>query len=428
MAFNLSPRGGNFSKTGHGLPSGMIKSMPPLHQAKRVVDTAFRPELKKETSIWDNIVSTVSDAASSVSDYFSGDTQTTTKPVAKPVAKPVVKPKKQYKDTVATYAKGSLIAGSNMNYGNGTQMRIPSSIGIMDKDDVFGGYNRGHQFSEYVNSSSDAERAIPLSSFINPAGSTDEKAADNAFIKHYSDPITLKRMEAAGINPKWSYDLTKKALTTPKVNETGKPANIVAPGDVGAYVAPWTKIQAPNVEFHPYYNKNNEIDQTRGLAKTGNINYRQDLSPNSPTSTTGTIQHEMAHASFADVLWPSLFKALGKKAPRLDNGQMYTPDLYMNIPTEVYAHFHEFRQNLGIKPGEKMTEKELIRRVEANPSVGGGKFWQEFGYDIGPDGKPTKLDKEKKAKLVNAINTVASTGGKKENKMKFSGDRNSSYA
>jgi hypothetical protein len=426
MAFNLSPRNGNFSKTGHGLPGGMIKSMPPLHQAKKVVDTAFRPALKKETSLWDNIVDTVSDAASSVSSYFSDDTQS--KPVAKPAVKPAVKPKKTYKDTVATYAKGSLTPGSNMNYGNGTQMRIPSSIGIMSKDDVFGGYKTGHQFSEYVNSSTDAERAKPLTSFINPAGSADEKAADNAFIKHYSDPVTLKRMEAAGINPKWSYDLTKKAITTPKVNETGKPQNIVAPGDVGAYVAPWTKIQSPSTEFHPYYNNNNEIDQTRGLGKTGNINYREDLSPYNPTSTKGTIQHEMAHASFADVLWPSLYKALGKKAPRLDSGQMYTPDLYMNKPTEVYAHFHEFRENLGIKPGEVITEKELMRRVNANPSVGGGKFWQEFGYDIGTDGKPTKLDKEKKAKLVNAINTVASTNGKKENNMKFSGDRNSSYA
>jgi hypothetical protein len=426
MAFNLSPRGGNFSKTGHGLPGGMIKSMPPFHQAKKVVDTAFRPELKKETSIWDNIVSTVSDAASSVSDYFSGDTQTTTQP-AKPVAKPVAKPKKQYKDTVATYAKGSLIAGSNMNYGNGTQMRIPASNAIMENDDVFGGYKRGHQFSEYINSSSDAERAKPLSSFINPAGSKDEKAADNAFIKHYSDPVTLKRMETAGINPKWSYDLIKKALSTPKVNETDKPQNIVPSNAVGVYAAPWINKQSGST-FHPYYNSKNEIDQTRTVAPTGNINYKVDNDPFNPVSTTGTIQHEMAHASFADVLWPSLYKALGKKAPRMDNGQMYTPSDYMNKPTEVYAHFHEFRQNLGIKPGEKMTEKELIRRVEANPSVGGGNFWREFGYDISPDGKPTKLDKEKKAKLVNAINTVASTGGKKENKMKFSGDRNSSYA
>jgi hypothetical protein len=427
MAFNLSPRGTNNIKTGHGLPGGLIKPSSPLNQSKKVIDNAFRQPSKKEPSFWDSAVNAVSEAVSNVGDYFSGDTQTTT--TTKQVSKPKVKqPKKIYKDTVATYAKGSLIPGSNMNYGNGTQMRIPASIGIMNTNDVFGGYKAGHQFSEYVSSSTDAERKKPLTSFINPAGSKDEKAADKAFIEHYSHPVTLKRMEKAGINPKWSYDLTKKAITTPKVNETGKPQNIVASGDVGAYVAPWTKIQSPSTEFHPYYNNNNEIDKTRGLGKTGNINYREDLSPYNPTSTKGTIQHEMAHASFADVLWPSLYKALGKKAPRLSSGQMYTPELYMNKPTEVYAHFHEFRQNLGIKPGEKINEKELIKRVNANPSVGGGKFWQEFGYDIGPDGKPTKKDKEKKAKLVNAINTVASTNGKKENKLQFSGDKNSSYA
>ena len=425
MAFNLSPRNGNFSKTGHGLPGGMIKSMPPLHQAKKVIDNTFREPVKKETSFWDNIVDTVSDAASSVSSYFSDDTQS--KPVVKPLAKPVVKPKKKYKDTVATYAKGSLTPGSNMNYGNGTQMRIPASNAIMNHTDWGGAFKAGHQFSEYINSSTDAERAKPLTSFINPAGSADEKAADNAFIKHYSDPVTLKRMEAAGINPKWSYDLVKKAVTTPKVNETNKPQNIVPSNAVGAYAAPWINTQSATT-FHPYYNSKNEIDQTRTVAKTGNINYKVDNDPFNPVSTKGTIQHEMAHASFADVLWPSLYKALGKKAPRLESGEMYTPEGYMNKPTEVYAHFHEFRQNLGIKPGEVITEKELMRRVNANPSVGGGNFWREFGYDIGTDGKPTKLDKEKKAKLVNAINTVASTNGKKENKMQFSGDRNSSYA
>ena len=427
MAFNLSPRNGNFSKTGHGLPGGMIKSMPPLHQAKRVVDTAFRPALKKETSLWDNIVDTVSDVASSVSSYFSDDTQS--KPVVKPTVKTAVKPKKKYKDTVATYAKGSLIPDSNMNYGNGTQMRIPASNAIMNYDDIAGNFKKGHQFSEYINSSTDAERAKPLTSFINPAGSADEKAADNAFIKHYSDPVTLKRMEAAGINPKWSYDLVKKAVTTPKTNETGKPQNIVKAGDVGAYAAPWINTQS-GTTFHPYYNSKNEIDQTRTVAKTGNINYKVDNDPFNPVSTKGTIQHEMAHASFADVLWPSLYKALGKKAPRLESGEMYTPEGYMNKPTEVYAHFHEFRQNLGIKPGEVITEKELMRRVNANPSVKGGNFWQNYGQSVDPKTYQVggEEDKKKKKALLNAINTVASTGGKKENKMKFSGDRNSSYA
>jgi hypothetical protein len=313
-----------------------------------------------------------------------------------------------------------------MAYGDGTQMRIPASIGIMKADDIYGKYKANHQFSEYVSSSSDAERKKPLTSFINPAGSVEEKAADKSFIKHYSDPVTLKRMEKAGINPKWAYDLTKKAITTPKINETNKPQNMVPKSAAGVYTAQWKQTaDGPSYIYNPWYNTKNEIDKTKTLGKAGAINYTENPLT---TSTKGTIEHEMAHASFADVLWPSLYKALGKKAPKV-NGKMYTPEGYMDRPTEVYAHFHEFRQNLGIKPGEKITEKELMKRVNANPKVGSGNFWQNYGYHLDPNtGKPSKKDKEMKKKLVNAINTVASTNGKKENKMQFSGDKNSSYA
>jgi hypothetical protein len=43
-------------------------------------------------------------------------------------------------------------------------------------------------------------------------------------------------------------------------------------------------------------------------------------------------------------------------------------------------------------------------------------------------GKPTKEDKNFKAKLTNAVNTVASNNAKKKNKMQFSANSNSSYA
>jgi hypothetical protein len=426
MAFNLSPRGTNNIKTGHGLPGGLIKPSSPLNQSKKVIDNAFRQPSKKEPSFWDSAVNAVSEAVSNVGDYFSGDTQTTT--TKKPVVKrPIVKKetKKIYTDTAATYTKGSRIPGSNMNYGNGTQMRIPSSVGVMSADDVEGKYKKGHHFAETITSSSDAERKKPLTSFINKSGSAEEQAADKSFIQHYSDPVTLKRMEKAGINPKWAYDLTKKAITTPKINETGKKANLVPSDAEGVYHPIWNQaVAGKSYTFNPWYTNKGEIDTKKKLGKEGAISYRES----STTPTKGTIEHEMAHASYADVLWPSLYKALGKKAPRLDNKKMYVSESYMNRPTEVYAHFHEFRQNLGIKPGQKISQQELVRRVKANPKVEGGKFWQHYGQEVDAMGKPTKEDKNFKAKLTNAVNTVASNNAKKKNKMQFSANSNSGYA
>lgn len=403
-----------------GLAAGTIPQRPPLNQVRQTVGVKQIPTSKREPSLLERVYG----VASRVSDYFSGDTQTTQNN-PKPTVNPVVKKenKRIYTDTTATYTKGSLIPGSNMNYRDGTQLRIPSSIGIMEKDDPWGEYKKGHQFAETITSSTDAERKKPLSSFINKSGSKVEQDADKSFIEHYSDPVTLERLKKAGINPKWGYDLTKKALLTPKINETDKPQNILPKDTAGVYTAGW-KPTANHSIYNPWYNSKNGIDETKQMGKKGAISYAEYPLL---TSTKGTIEHEMAHASYAEVLWPSLYKALGKKAPKFE-GKMYSPETYMQRPSEVYAHFHEFRQNLEMKPGEIMTVEELVKRVEAHPEVQSGNFWQEFGYNLGSDGKPTKLDKEKKVKLVNAINTVASTDGKTENKMKFSGDRNSSYA
>ena len=79
--------------------------------------------------------------------------------------------------------------------------------------------------------------------------------------------------------------------------------------------------------------------------------------------------HERVHASgFDAVQGDLLLKTLGDS--RLQEGRSFLKSTspgtlkYLNQPHEAYGNFVEFREKIGLKPGEKIDEKELARRVK----------------------------------------------------------------
>jgi hypothetical protein len=329
MAFNLSPRGTNNIKTGHGLPGGLIKPSSPLNQAKKKVDAAFRPALK--------------DA-----------------------------------------------------YKPNSVLRVPSMTNEGDIEII-------PQFDTTKK---------PLTSLINKAGTKEEIEADKRLVNWYSHPETLKKFEKnTGFDKRRLTDMVAKGLQVPTFADTKH--DFVPEGAEAVYFS-------PNMSTEHILPKNTStkkghiqyIPQGKDINFGSGVQYAADVH--------GTLQHERAHAMKADaVLAPALYRALGQKLPKEYGSKLS----YMNRPEEVYANFHNLRVDMGYKPGQKTTVEEFKKKYSGNKRVQGNRFFQKFGTD-----KSGQQSDKEIAKIVNAINTVAITGDKKENKLQFSGDKNSSYA
>lgn len=329
MAFNLSPRGTNNSKTGHGLPGGMIRTASPLNQAKKVVDSAFRPRLVD-------------------------------------------------------------------NYSTGSVLRVPSMINEGDVEII-------HQFDTTKK---------PLTSLINKKGTPEEIEADKRLVNWYSHPATLEKFEKnTRLDRRRLTDMVAKGLQVPAFVDTKN--NFVPEGAEAVYFSP--NMSSDHILPNNTSNKKGHIEyQPQGK----DINYGSGIQY--ATDVHGTLQHERAHAMKADaVLAPALYRALGQKLPKEYGNKLS----YMNRPEEVYANFHNLRVDMGYKPGQKTTVEEFKKKYSGNKRVQGNRFFQKFGTD-----KSGQQSDKEIAKIVNAINTVATTGDKKENKLQFSGDKNSSYA
>lgn len=329
MAFNLSPRGTNNSKTGHGLPGGMIRTASPLNQSKKVIDATFRQRL------------------------------------------------------VDSYSTGSVL-------------RVPSMTNEGDIEII-------PQFDTTKK---------PLTSLINKKGTKEEIEADKRLVNWYSHPATLEKFEKnTRLDRRRLTDMVAKGLQVPTFIDD---KNNFIPGDADAvYMSPNMSVDhilkggASNKKGHIEYKpQGKDIDYGSG------VQYATDVH--------GTLQHERAHAMKADaVLAPALYRALGQKLPKEYGNKLS----YMNRPEEVYANFHNLRVDMGYKPGQKTTVEEFKKKYSGNKRVQGNRFFQKFGTD-----KSGQQSDKEIAKIVNAINTVATTGDKKENKLQFSGDKNSSYA
>jgi hypothetical protein len=115
----------------------------------------------------------------------------------------------------------------------------------------------------------------------------------------------------------------------------------------------------------------------------------------------------MIHGSGIDsLLGPKLLETMGSPYKQKGNkfsGKGYAKDDissmkgYMNKAEEAYGNFHGYRIDLDLKPGEKVTKEQLIKRTK-DKGLENSNFYQTFDDD----------------NIVKAINTIAQNKGKKK--------------
>lgn len=177
------------------------------------------------------------------------------------------------------------------------------------------------------------------------------------FLNRYNDPITRQRLkDQAGIDDAQIDNMILQGLHPSLVE-----------GDLGPKANGLFMLDNPNEVF---------------------------VNPDAPDAQA-TETHERLHSSNIDSLMGvklqdvmgSTFKQGKSRALRSQS-----PDFleYMNKPHESYSNFADFRESLGLKPGEQIDEKELEKRVKTN-KLEEKNFYKTY------DNK----------KIIKALNTIA---------------------
>lgn len=183
----------------------------------------------------------------------------------------------------------------------------------------------------------------------------------------YNDPYTQRTFQQnTGYDPEILRGLTTAGLNAPAEVATGN----------------FLKSLDQDNAKAAYYDGINKIAYKKGVGK-------------------GTVEHEIAHASGVDsVLGPALMKALGgnpyQQKQNKTAGKGYMKEdissikQYLTKPEEAYGNFHNFRVDLGLKPGEKVDKATLLKKVKEK-KLEDSNFYQMFDDE----------------NIVKAINTIA---------------------
>lgn len=205
---------------------------------------------------------------------------------------------------------------------------------------------------------------------------TEYNNARKDFTNWYSDPATATKFaKNTGYDPNRLYDMTSKAVSTPSYK-----------GD--AYKQP--PVGAKAIFNTPDVNgKKEEIIYHGGIG-------------------SGPIQHELTHAgAMANIIGPALMRTLGSPKNQKLPSNVNDPNFkstsnsakeYLSIPEEAYGNFHEFRVNLGLKPGQNV-DRETLRKLVKDKGLQNENFYNTFEDD----------------KIVDAINKIAYTGNNNAN-------------
>lgn len=197
-----------------------------------------------------------------------------------------------------------------------------------------------------------------------------EQQATNEFVDWYQHPETLKRFgENTGMDPARLQDFVGKALRTPM--RPAKEDDYLTSEDNAKWRSPFWQDQN-----YRTLNKNTgeilyqpNLESTYGLEKTKNI-----------------LAHELGHASSLDeLLGPKLMGILGEPTHVFKKEKAY-----IGSPNEAYGNFHEFRKNLGLKPGQKIDESTL-KKLTKKKGLDQERFYRAYSPD----------------KITKAINTIA---------------------
>jgi len=207
-----------------------------------------------------------------------------------------------------------------------------------------------------------------------------EQQASQDFINWYSDPATKEKFSKnTGLDANRLQDFIGKGLRTPiREAETNE--------DIG-YLS---KIGADALYTSPYFQQTSN----RGTnEKTGEILYqrqRESTPYSKAPNMRSVLGHELSHASNIDaVVAPALQRVLGD-VNNQQKGTFKRDREYLSHPEETYGNFHMFRQNLGLKPGQKVDIKQLQQMVKEK-GLDEEIFYKAYDDD----------------KIVKAINTIA---------------------
>jgi hypothetical protein len=454
MAFNLSPRGGNFSKTGHGLPGGMIKSMPPLHQSKKVIDNVFR-NTKPETSFFGSVINaalnpidTAVALGSTISDYVSGNTQSKPKPKVK-TEKPTINSSGETVPTIPASESWKRLSQASENKA---QRVYPSDAEGNFKIDRGLGFTPPNattfeetKLTENVKAYKGTVAGLKN---IQQSKDADVQAAINKKIDYWQNP-EVQRMYLNN-HPEYKGDLKKAqqdinthlalganyeyvpsgGFSTQNKKQigvnSGAAANTFFSGYNQTYVDAQGKV-APEGKY--------EDNTTRNLrdlrSKRGIVAYEPFKKGDDRDQLRAEIGHEMiAHsAGFGERQKNALGKILGDPSEQPGDDKRGTDSsitsegkTYLSRGDEMYGKFTEYKDLIHLTPGQKVNRAQLeaLEKKYLKPSL--GTFESLFDID----------------RKVKAINEVAQGGKKKSNLnfsgssdkegFKFTGNSNSSYA
>ena len=104
--------------------------------------------------------------------------------------------------------------------------------------------------------------------------------------------------------------------------------------------------------------------------------------------------HESIHASGIDArMSGKIQEVLGNPFKQNKKNNWTNIKKYMSMGHESYANFAEFREKIGLKPGEQIDKKQLKLIIDKNKDLKNDNFYKTFDDD----------------KIIEALNTVAST-------------------
>ena len=147
---------------------------------------------------------------------------------------------------------------------------------------------------------------------------------------------------------------------------------------------------------------NGPIEETEHFNQNANAQYF----PDSETIKTrvandeSITRHEMGHrAGFDALLSNPLVDIMGNAFHQEEEGKGNSSQFkrYLNQPHEMYENFHELRIKLGLKPGEKLTQKQLEKKIKEK-GLEHNDFYKTFDS----------------SKIIEAIDKVASNGKPKQ--------------
>jgi len=374
----MTPRGQNNIKTGHGIPHALVnQKQSPLNQG-----------------VWEQISGGVRNAVNSVSSYFGGEEE-------KPKPKESQFNAKQSLNEYNTYIKPNLkmTASTGDKSGTITLNRgtgwTPGNKDLVEKLPAYKGD---------VNSIKKSQKSkIP-----------EITNAISESVDYWQNP-EVQKMYLKN-HPEYKGDIKKAKQDINTLSANGSKYEFVKDWDDSKQNGKKQVLTggAEALTFYPGYDRDYlrepgkpRIKEDRSQGNWFNNKSKNGIIVYNPNDKDlkSTAKHEWAHGSGFDAMQG---QALGKVLGKPSSGDTEI-DSYLSRPDEMYGNFTMLKSKLGLKPGEKINQKQYQQMMQKK-----NLNFENFSRGFKPEN------------IVKAINTVAYNGDKKglekKNKIQSMGD------